>query len=193
MRRRFAEQIIESIAPVQILDAPLPPVVLDGVQDRILQRFRVPLLVDNSEQEIYSPDRLPPSAVLAAMQMVKQLAEVPVVSPTDCALSVPVPRIGNELVELPLSQSSSSPLLSRPSTFQFLVVPDRVHQCFVEQIFTEDFEGSSARHGSAWWVFLLLRDRYPRATVETSAIPQVQFLDTVLALTAASWRCVVFF
>ena len=107
-RQCFVEQIIESFVPVQILDVPEPPVVLSGVQDRILQRLVEQTPMDDTEQvidvpNIICPDRPPPCAVPVATQMAEQLVEVPWVCPSSCVL---VPQIGNQLVEvLAVSQS----------------------------------------------------------------------------------------
>ena len=73
----------ENFEPVQILDAPVPLVVMDGVQDRILQRLMEQILMDDTEQEIEvpkisCPDRPPLRAVLSATQIAEQLVEVPV-------------------------------------------------------------------------------------------------------------------
>ena len=107
-RQCFVEQIIESFVPVQILDVPEPPVVLSGVQDRILQRLVEQTPMDDTEQvidvpNITCPDRPPPCPVPVATQMAEQLVEVPWVCPSSCVL---VPQIGNQLVEvLAVSQS----------------------------------------------------------------------------------------
>ncbi len=94
-----------SSVPVHIFGVPVLPVVMDGVQNPILQRLVGQILMDDTEQEIEVPKDLLPDrpllrAVVSATQMVEQLVEVPVVSPTDCVLNVPVPQMGNELVEV---------------------------------------------------------------------------------------------
>ena len=66
----------------------------------------------DTEQEIEVPKiscpaRPPRRAVLAATQMVEQLLEVPVESPAECALHVPEPQMGNQMVEVPVVVSQS--------------------------------------------------------------------------------------
>ena len=53
--RHSVAQTIENFVPVQILDVPVPPVVMYGVQDRILQRLVEQILMDDMEQEIEAP------------------------------------------------------------------------------------------------------------------------------------------
>ena len=105
-------QIVDFAPLVQILNVPVPPVVMGGVQDRILQRVVEQILKDDTEQQIEvpkvsCPDRPSPRAVLSARQTAEQLMEVPVVSPTECVLNAPVPHVGNELVEVPNVVSQS--------------------------------------------------------------------------------------
>ena len=47
---------------VQILDVPVPPVVLGGVQDRILQQIEEQAFADDMEQEIAVPKPSPTSS-----------------------------------------------------------------------------------------------------------------------------------
>ena len=84
--RHSVEQTIENFVPAQILDVLVPPVVKDGVQDRIMQQLMEQILMDDTEQEIEAPkiscqDRHPLRAVLLVAQMAEQLVEVPLVSP----------------------------------------------------------------------------------------------------------------
>ena len=88
-----------------ILDALVPRMAPDWVQDPILQRLREQLLMNDTEQEIEVPKisstSCPLRAVLAATQMAEQLVEVPVVFPAECVLNVPLPQVGDELLEVP--------------------------------------------------------------------------------------------
>ena len=132
------------LAPmIQILAVPVPLVVMDGVQDRILQRLLEQILTDDTEQEIDVPkisnlDRLPLRAVLSATEVAEQLVEVPLVSPSDCAL---VPQMGAELVvEVPKTVSHpmfSAASVERSSTYlpgpSYTAFWDKAQQRLVEQ------------------------------------------------------------
>ena len=87
---------------MQILDVPEPPVVLGGLQDRILQRLVEQTLMNDDEHvievpKISCPGR-PPRAVLAATQVAEQLVEVLVVSASFCVL---VPQMVSVSVRVP--------------------------------------------------------------------------------------------
>ena len=62
-----------------IFDVIVPPVVMNGVQDRILQRLVEPILMDDTEQQIDVPKDLlprPTSSSCCDTQMAEQLVEV---------------------------------------------------------------------------------------------------------------------
>ena len=110
-QRRTVEQIVDSVSGLPILDALVPRMAPDWVQDPILQRLREQLLMNDTEQEIEVPKisstSCPLRAVLAATQMAEQLVEVPVVFPAECVLNVPLPQVGDELLEVPNVVSQS--------------------------------------------------------------------------------------
>ena len=129
VQRHSVEQTIENLVPVQILDVPVPSVVMEGVRDRILQRLVEQMLMDDTEQQIEvttvsCPDRPPPRAVLSSTQMAVQLVEVPPVSPSSCVLNALVPQMGHELVEVPnvVSQSTfQQQFVEQTVDIQFMV------------------------------------------------------------------------
>ena len=91
VQRHSVEQIADCAPMVQILNIPVPSVVLGGVQDQIVQRIVELAFVDDTEQEIAvpkisSPARSPPRGVLPSTQMVEQLVDVPVPSFHECSL-----------------------------------------------------------------------------------------------------------
>ena len=91
VQRHSVEQIADCAPMVQILNIPVPSVVLGGVQDQIVQRIVELASVDDTEQEIAvpkisSPARSPPRGVLPSTQMVEQLVDVPVPSFHECSL-----------------------------------------------------------------------------------------------------------
>ena len=91
VQRHTVEQIADCAPVVQILNIPVPSVVLGGVQDQIVQRIVELAFVDDTEQEIAvpkisSPARSPPRGVLPSTQMVEQLVDVPVPSFHECSL-----------------------------------------------------------------------------------------------------------
>ena len=122
VRRHFVEQIIESFVPVQILNGLVSPVVLGGMQDRILQRLVEQTLVEETEQVIEVPkisfqSRIPRRAVLAATQRRNEWVEVPIVVPwqhfVEQNVDIPVPGArglldGGGLQGLPSGQRSTA-------------------------------------------------------------------------------------
>ena len=94
VQRRVVQQIADFAPMVQILDVPVPPVVLGGVQDQILLRVVAYADADDMEQvievlKIFCPYQPPPCARLPAPVAVKQLVDVLVLSFHECSV-VPV-------------------------------------------------------------------------------------------------------